>query len=157
MMEPIRLVFPLPRKGTGNHAYKLVRMGNVTRLALHGDFRKWKAQIAEITLLQRGAIEAMAAKNKNYLRIDSYFYFHEERIFFGNGNLKPLDTKNFVKQLHDGIATGCGIDDRYFISGWEQKIAIQAEEEQCVGVKIYPAHLAILRDFSRSQAEAGNF
>jgi hypothetical protein len=71
-------------------------------------------------------------------RVDSWFCFHESRIYCKDGSVKELDANNRVKPFLDALVRIFGIDDRHFFAGNCEKITTPHKENECSIARITP-------------------
>jgi hypothetical protein len=56
------------------------------------------------------------------LRVDTYFCFDESSLLTKKNTIKVIDTNNRIKATLDAVSKAIGIDDKYFVSGYSEKV-----------------------------------
>jgi hypothetical protein len=79
-------------------------------------------------------------------RVDSWFCFHEPRIYAKDGTIKELDANNRVKPFLDALVRIFGVDDRHFFAGNCEKITTDEKDKECAIARITPFRPRTLSD-----------
>lgn len=77
-----------------------------------------------------------AAGDRFALKVDTYFVFHETRLFTVNNKIERLDRDNRLKPFQDNIKHIIGLDDKYIFSGNVEKVSTKDWSKECVIIKI---------------------
>lgn len=128
-----------------NKKGKTYRKGRWVKSAVH---KQYEVQVKQWAVFNeqglRPAIDALV-KQKNEsiknglrfaLRVDSFFCIHEKRLWTVNNLAEQLDVDNRVKPLRDSLAKLIGIDDKYFFSGYMEKVSTSFKEQECAIITI---------------------
>jgi len=92
----------------------------------------WKIQEE----LQGMVRASRAAKERFGLRVDCFFAFEDSRLWTVNGLPQRLDADNRLKPCRDALAELLGIDDKYFFSGFFEKVSTTSKEHECTFLRI---------------------
>lgn len=92
--------------------------------------------------------EAKSKREKFALRVDHYFAFEHSRLWTKNNLAEQIDADNRLKPCRDAIADLVGIDDKYFFSGYFEKVSAPTKAQEGTYIKIaqmVPRTLADIR------------
>lgn len=134
-MEPI-IIKNLPLPPTVNHLYINVNRFGRSFRAPSQQYKDYKKEMSAWALQRMNFLKELNLElNKiiaqhKMIRVDSYFHFEHERIWTKKGKPKKMDSSNRVKPLHDQFSEWVGIDDRYFWSGFHEKITCEPGKER---------------------------
>lgn len=129
----------LPLPPSSNNQYKsFVRRGRIIHVRspelvkYRQDFDRWALENAHglgvaTDLLGVGACE-----------VEAFFGFSRDRLFTMAGGFKRLDVSNYLKAVHDCLATKLGVDDCAFFSVVAEKFAVDDPAKEQVIVRISP-------------------
>lgn len=128
----------IPLPPSANNIYATVGRKRIKSREL----RKWETDLTAYAYenLQtvnsvRRILEQELMSNQ-VLQIEALYYFKPSRILCKSGEPKRLDTSNYLKALHDGLANVLGIDDKYFWDGTFKKFAATGPEHVTVTFKV---------------------
>lgn len=104
---------------------------------------EWKLLNGEAWYKIRAELKAQVLKARQERRrvafqVDTYFAFHDERIWTVNNIPERLDADNRLKPCRDALADILEIDDKYFFSGFFEKVSTKTKEEECTYMRITP-------------------
>lgn len=102
----------------------------------------WKIQDE----LQGMVRAARAAKVRLAFQVDTYFAFEESRLWTVNGLPQRLDADNRLKPCRDALAELLGIDDKYFFSGFFEKVSTTSKDHECTFLRISQTQPRTLQD-----------
>ncbi len=69
-------------------------------------------------------------------RVDTYFAFEDSRLWTVNNFAEQLDADNRVKPCRDAVSELLKLDDKYFFSGFYEKVTVPTKAEECSYVRI---------------------
>jgi Holliday junction resolvase RusA-like endonuclease len=69
-------------------------------------------------------------KEKQNLKVDCYFIFHEKRLISKKSEIKTLDVNNYLKSALDGLVKCLEIDDKFFIAHHIEKLTCENESDE---------------------------
>lgn len=123
------LALPLPPSANSLYAYRKVRLGAQRGKIKTKEYRAFEKRMQDWALINgrqlQVAKEFIQKLNKHsVLDIKTVFYFQSKRIWTKDWRPKRLDTSNYLKALHDVVASLLDIDDCYFWNGSYEKIAL---------------------------------
>lgn len=72
------------------------------------------------------------------LRVDTYFAFEHSRLWTEKMRPQQLDADNRRKPMQDEVGKLLEIDDKYFFSGFIEKVSCINKDFECSIVKISP-------------------
>ncbi len=96
--------------------------------------------------MQEKVRAARAAKEKIAFRVDTYFAFDDSRLWTVNNLPEQLDADNRLKPCRDALSKLLEIDDKYFFSGFFEKISADAKHLECTYIRISQAQPRTLQD-----------
>lgn len=86
------------------------------------------------------------------INVDTYFVSHESKLLTKKGEIKSRDSNNFLKSSLDGLVKTIGIDDKYFVSGFYEKILCKSlNEDAQVLIRLSKAKLRTLQALKESR------
>lgn len=105
---------------------------------------EWRAyhnvSFGKIQAQLHAALMRSRAERKPFaLRVDHYFAFEYDRIWTVNNIAQQLDVDNRLKPCRDALAELLGIDDKYFFSGYFEKLTTRSKELECSIIRISQA------------------
>lgn len=156
-MSPLWLVnFPLPPSVNeylmpvaGNWAVnkngKQYRKGRWVKTKVHTDYvnrcHHWRLinragfdQARD--LITKEVDDARMLKLPIAYRVDCYFAFEYGRIWTKDNQPQEIDSDNRLKPCRDALAKILGIDDKYFFSGFFEKVTTNSKDSECTILKI---------------------
>ena len=80
--------------------------------------------------------EARVLKRQIAYRVDCYFAFEHSRIWTLANQPQEIDSDNRLKPCRDALAKIMGIDDKYFFSGFFEKVTTNSKDSECTILKI---------------------
>jgi Holliday junction resolvase RusA-like endonuclease len=86
--------------------------------------------------LQGKVRAARAAKEKIAFRVDTFFAFEDSRLWTSGNLPQQLDADNRLKPCRDALAHLLEIDDKYFFSGFFEKVSAPSKPEECTFIRI---------------------
>lgn len=101
--------------------------------------------------------KATLEKKRIAFRVDTYFAFENSRIWTVNNLPQQLDADNRLKPCRDALAKILEIDDKYFFSGFFEKVTTTNKNEECTILRIetmYPRTLEDIKKVIKSELEA---
>ena len=72
------------------------------------------------------------------LQVDCFFIFDKQKLLTKKGEVKQRDSNNYLKATLDGLVKCIAIDDKYFVSGFYEKLWKCSEKDDNVILKISP-------------------
>lgn len=124
---------------------KTYRKGRWVKTKIHTDYVKhcelWAKKNAQgfnsiSNDLKKAVMEARENKKRICFRVDAYFIFHEPRIWTVNNIPEQLDADNRLKPCRDALAKILDIDDKYFFSGFFEKVTAPSKDQECTFIRI---------------------
>lgn len=86
--------------------------------------------------LQEIKKQAQDSRKQFALRMDHYFAFEKSRLWTVNNLAQQIDCDNRMKPCRDAVANLLDIDDKYFFSGFIEKVSAPTKEAECTIIKI---------------------
>jgi len=85
----------------------------------------------------RGMVRAArTAKKRIAFKVDTYFAFEDSRLWTVNNLPEQLDADNRLKPCRDALADLLKIDDKYFFSGFFEKVSAPSKDQECTFLRI---------------------
>lgn len=156
-------LMPVAGQWAVSKAGKSYRKGRFVKTKLHVQYLNrcqiWRAQNSEAfdkikSELLRLQAQAQANGQPFALRVDCYFAFEHSRLWSKAGEAKSLDSDNRLKPCRDALAKLLSIDDKYFFSGFFEKVSTHSKDLECAYLKISlmtPRSLTNLKDQIRQE------
>lgn len=88
--------------------------------------------------LLRAQKEARDSLRHFALRVDCYFAFEHSRLWTQKNAPQTLDADNRLKPCRDALASLLGIDDKFFFSGYFEKVSAPTKSHEGTYIKITP-------------------
>ncbi len=155
-------LMPVAGKLKMNKKGKLYRAGHFVKTPVHIEYRKlcnlWvlqhKRAFDEIQNHLLGRVHvAREKKQRIAFRVDHYFAFEESRIWTVNNLPERIDADNRVKPCRDAIADMLGIDDKYFFSGFFEKVSTNSKDSECTAIRISQMVPRTLQDLKQQMEQ----
>lgn len=121
-MKHILLNFPMPPTANEQLAVYRGRMMKTSKARLFDSMiERYRLKNNKILLgLREDLLKDL--ENGFLLRVDTYFCFSYERLITKKATIKTIDTNNRIKSTLDAVSKAIGIDDKYFVSGYSEKV-----------------------------------
>lgn len=128
-----------------NKKGKKYQKGRFVKTAEHHNYlkrcEKWASLHGEAFTQIRNEILKIAEdgrlnKERVSFRVDTYFAFEESRLWTVNNLPQQLDADNRLKPCRDALAKILKLDDKYFFSGFFEKISANQKEQECTILRI---------------------
>lgn len=138
-------LMPVPGAWAVNKKGKTYRKGRFVKTEIHTNYVKrcWEWRYINRAAfdnaqaeLVRQFQEAKLNKQKFALRVDCYFAFEHSRIWTVNNLAEQIDSDNRLKPCRDALSKLLGIDDKYFFSGFFEKVSTNSKELECSILRI---------------------
>lgn len=139
-------LMPVPgRVKVNQRTGKLYKSGAFVKTELHRKYmdtcHQWRAlhnkSFGEIQDHLLGLVhKARADKRRVAFRVDHYFALEDSRLWTVNNLPERLDADNRLKPCRDALSTLLGIDDKYFFSGYFEKVSTNSKELECSAIRI---------------------
>ncbi|CAB4149777.1 Crossover junction endodeoxyribonuclease, RusA-like [uncultured Caudovirales phage] len=124
---------------------KSYRKGHFVKTKLHSDYldrcKRWRMQ--HKTAWEKIQYElihmqdlARLGRQPFALRVDCFFAFEHSRLWTQTGEVQSIDSDNRLKPCRDALAKLLGIDDKYFFSGFFEKVSTRSKELECSILRI---------------------
>lgn len=128
-----------------NKKGKTYRKGRWVKTAEHTNYvkrcEKWALLHGSAFIQIRDEMISLvedARQNKERLafKVDTYFAFEDNRLWTVNNLPQQLDADNRLKPCRDALAKLLKIDDKYFFSGFFEKVSANKKDEECTIIRI---------------------
>lgn len=126
---------------------KFYQKGRLVKTALHNNYasrcdlwaRQNESAMAQIkSALTNYVLKSKGNKSRFGFRVDMFFVFHVERIWTVNNLAENLDADNRIKPCRDVLSKLLGIDDKWFFSGFFEKVSTSDKDKECTLIRISP-------------------
>lgn len=138
-------LMPIAGPTARNKKGKLYKTGRFVKTEPHRIYRKMCEQWKTLNMLAFETIQkelhekverAKEEKKRIGFMVDTYFIFEESRIWTKENTPQRLDADNRLKPCRDALSEILGIDDKYFFSGFFEKLSTQEKDKECTIIRI---------------------